>query len=149
MAEVHAMAFLDRLESLDFHELGAAIRRWRSFVDDAWFEAERALAQAVYDTRAFGAQRRVIDRLSDLFRRARWFTLQAPGAVIGASDASGQYVATLAALALLVREALSGEQFKLLYRTFAPLIPLPTIPVDERDTERDTERVRVGHRSTA
>src|SRR3954454_2317777 len=103
------MAFLDRLEALDLRDLGAAIRRWHSFVGDKWFEAERALSQAISDTHAHRAQRRIIDRLSELFRLARWFTPEAPGAVIGASDASGQYVATVASLALLVREALPGE----------------------------------------
>jgi hypothetical protein len=124
MAEAHAMTFLDRLGALKFEQLGAAVRRWQSLAGAAWFDAERSVARAILAARAHAAQERLIDRISELFRRARWFTAQAPGAVIGASDASGQYVTTIAALALLVCEELPPGDFELLYRPFAAMIPL-------------------------
>ena len=49
---------------------------------------------------------------------------QAPELRVQASEASGQYLATLAMLALLVRDRLEPSAFAMLYQPFAPHIAL-------------------------
>ena len=68
MAEAHAMTLLNRLEALEFEQLGVPIRHWQSLAGAAWFDAERSVARAVHAARAHTAQDRLVDRISELFR---------------------------------------------------------------------------------
>ena len=117
-------AFLRRLEALEFDELGVAIRIWREELSDGWHEADQAVATAIRDTNRHHQQEMVLEALYDVFRRAPWFSAEQPGARIAASDATAQYVATTALMALLVRDRLAPEHLEVLYRPFSSLIPL-------------------------
>ena len=48
--------------------------------------------------------------------------------MVAGSDAAAQYVATIASLALLVRDALSTADFETLYSPFQGLIPVEALP---------------------
>ena len=121
-----ASKFLGRLAQLDLATLGKAVDAWRHAVTsatDAWFEAEGAVAQGVLRSHRHREQEVLLGHMTDLFRRAAWFKREAPGARIHSSEAGAQYVATLAMLALLVRDQLREQDFELLYRPFAQVIP--------------------------
>jgi hypothetical protein len=120
-------SFLRRLAQLSLSELGAAIHTWRAAVAEAphaWFEAEEAVASAISAHHRHEAQELFLERIADVFRRAPWFDADAPGALIRAAEPGGQYVATLAMLALLVSDRLTPERLCLLYRPFARSIPI-------------------------
>jgi hypothetical protein len=121
-----ATKFLGRLAQLDLAALGVAIHAWRAAVvasGEAWFAAEESVARAIRNTRRYDEQEVLLRHVTELFRRARWFVPTAPGARIRATEASGQYVATTAMLALLVADQIATADFELLYRPFATLIP--------------------------
>ena len=117
-------AFLRRLEDLDFEDLGSAIRIWREELSDGWHEADRAVAAAIRDAERHREQERVLEALYDVFRRAPWFTAEQPGPRVAAADATAQYIATSALLALLVCDRVAPGHLETLYRPFATLIPL-------------------------
>jgi len=122
-----ASKFLGRFAQLDLLTLGDAIHRWHRTVTedgDAWFEAEDAVAQAVHDARRHPDQEILLRHMADLFLREPWFTAAQPGARIRAAEPAGQYVATLAMLAVLVRDRLDPQEFELLYRPFASVVPV-------------------------
>jgi hypothetical protein len=124
---VSAAKFLGRLAQLDLDALGQAIHAWRDVVVDSgenWFAAEASVARAIRDGGRHDEQETLLRHITDLFRRARWFTPSAPGARIRATEASGQYVTTTAMLALLVADQILAPEFELLYRPFANLIPV-------------------------
>ena len=127
-------AFLHRLEALGFDELGLAIRVWREELSDGWHEADRAVAAAIRDAERHREQETLLEALYDVFRRAPWFTSMLPGTREAASDATAQYIATSALLALLVRDRLAPGYLETLYRPFATLIPLSDLgrPSDGR-----------------
>lgn len=117
-------SFLERLEALDMEQLRQAIRTWREELSDGWHEADQAVATAMRDSRRHEEQEAVLEALYEVFRRAPWFTAEHPGARIAASDATAQYIATSALLALLVCDRLAPEYLHTLYQPFASLIPL-------------------------
>lgn len=119
-----ASKFVGRFAQLDITSLGASIHAWQHSADEQWFEAEAQVAKAIGDTRRYSEQEILLSNIAEVFRRASWFRGAEPGASIGASDASAQYVGTLAMLALLVRDRLRPEQLELLYRPFAHSIPI-------------------------
>ncbi len=124
---VAASKFLGRLAQLDFATLAAAIRDWREAMrlsSREWFVAEEAVAREITATGRYPDQERLLAHMVDVFRRAAWFTSAEPGANVGATDASGQYVATIAMLALLVRDRLRPGEFDVLYQPFARRIPV-------------------------
>jgi len=124
---VSAAKFLGRLAQLDLDALGTAIHAWRAAVvasGGAWFAAEESVARAIRNGRRYEEQEALLHHITDIFRRARWFVPSAPGARIRATEASGQYVATTAMLALLVADQIAPGDFELLYRPFAELIPV-------------------------
>jgi hypothetical protein len=127
-------AFLRALAALSFADLGRAVARWRAIAGgDAWHRAEDAVARAIADTRRHDEQRRVLEPLYSVFRRATWFSACEPGTLIPGSDASAQYVATIAVFTLLVRDRLDPEAFQLLYEPFAEVVPLRSIDGDPDD----------------
>jgi hypothetical protein len=119
--------FLGRLSQLDLDALGNAVHAWRSAVaasSDAWFAAEESVARAITSGRHHDEQEVLLRHITDLFRRGPWFKPDAPGARIGAVEASGQYVATTAMLAVLVYPEIEAREFELLYHPFARLVPV-------------------------
>jgi hypothetical protein len=118
-----AAKFLGRIAQLELEQLGVAVQAWHSAVGRDWFAAEDAVAQAVIDSARAAEQEVLLEHIAQLFRSVPWFTPEEPGARVNASEPSGQYVTTLAMLALLVRDRLSPAEFELLYRPFATLIP--------------------------
>jgi hypothetical protein len=121
---VAAMAFLDAVARLRFEEWGPIIARWRAVaVSDSWFAAEAASAGEIRGDLLHVMQDEIVARIYALFKQAPWFTASAPGARIGALEPAGQYVATVAAIALLVGESLAEEELATLYAPFEQAIP--------------------------
>ena len=126
-----ATEFVARVAKLDFDDVRGFIRGWHRVVGtdaEAWFAAEAAIAAAVLRSGRQGEQRQLLVRVADVFTHAVWYRLARAGLTpesrIGATEASGQYAATLAMLALLTRDQLSERDFALVYAPFAALIPV-------------------------
>jgi hypothetical protein len=110
-----------------------AVAAWRASMHDdaaAWFAAEEAVARAVVTSGRHHEQRPLLIPLAEAFAHGVWYrgypeaTLgDAPELRVHATEASGQYLGTLAMLALLVRDHVEPATFDLLYRPFARLIP--------------------------
>lgn len=126
-AALAARKFLGRLAQLGLDDLGATVRRWHGLVGTRWFDAEAALTQAMHETDRYAQQESWLGELAAIFQRRPWFSRSMPGIDIGASDASSQYVATIAMLALLVRDQMSAADFALLYEPFAAVIPIEAL----------------------
>jgi len=95
----------------------------------AWFAAEDVVAQAIVAAGRQREQRPLLMQVADVFAHDVWYGAggrrgPAPGARARATEASGQYVATLAMLALLVRDHLEPAALELVYRPFAAAIPV-------------------------
>jgi len=119
-----ARKFLGRLALLDLQQLAVAIHQWHRLVGSAWFDAEADLARAMRDSHRNAERNSWLEEMAGIFRQKAWFTSLEPGTLIGASDASAQYVATTAMLALLARDYLAPPYFQMLYNPFAELIPI-------------------------
>jgi hypothetical protein len=126
-----ASKFVERVLHLDAEAARAAIQAWHLAMrseSGAWFAAEQAAAHAVLATGRSAEQETLLDNIADFVRRV-WYAgaigqpPQTPERRVGATEASAQYVATVAMLALLVRDHLPATQFAVLYRPFATLIP--------------------------
>jgi hypothetical protein len=129
-----ALRFVGRLALLDHEAVRDAVVAWRESMRDdasAWFAAEEAVARAVVTSGRHHEQRPLLIPLAEAFAYSVWYrgrpqlTLgeSAPELRVHATEASGQYLGTLAMLALLVRDHLDAATFDLLYRPFAALIP--------------------------
>ena len=128
-----ARKFVGQLAQLDLDAVRAAVASWHQTMraePQAWFAAEAALGQAVVTSGRRGAQEPLLMEVAQAFARAVWYGPEArraqalaPELRTGASEATGQYLATLAMLALLVRDHLEAATFALLYRPFAAIIP--------------------------
>jgi hypothetical protein len=96
----------------------------------AWFAAEAAVASAVATSGRRDAQAGLLVQVAEAFAYGVWYgagaasTDAAPETRVGATEASGQYLATVAMLALLVRDHLDPRTFEVLYRPLAAPIPL-------------------------
>ena len=139
-AHGQALKFIGRLALLDHGGVTSSIRSWHALMrheSEAWFTAEEAVARAVVDSGRHGMQQPLLMHVAEAFAYRVWYRGQpdpasgaaAPGAPapelrVQATEASGQYVATVAMLALLVRDHLDASTFALLYRPFADLIPV-------------------------
>ena len=127
---IPASKFLGRLSLLDIESLGEAIHLWHRTATesgDEWFSAEASIADAVHASRRYTEQDVLLRHMSTLFLESSWFTSAQPGVRIRASEPSAQYVATIAMLAVLVRDRLTITAFELLYRPFSKLIPVDTL----------------------
>ena len=132
-----ANAFVARVAELDHDGVRTFIRGWHRVVGadaEAWFDAEAAVAAAVVRSGRQADQRPLLVRIADVFTNAVWYRLArarvTPEAHIGATEASGQYSATLAMLALLARDHLAEHHFALVYLPFASLIPAEELGAD-------------------
>jgi hypothetical protein len=117
-------AFFSRLRALPFQDLGRVVATWRALVTEGdWHEAEDRLSVAITQTRRFPEREHVLEQLYQHFRRSPWFTERQPDSRIPGSDASAQYVTTIALFALLVCDRLSAHDFDVLYSPFVEFIP--------------------------
>lgn len=120
--------FLERLCELDLAQWADVVRAWRDTLrrTDAWTSAEDAVGDAIARTGRHDEQWVLQDRLHERFKRTPWFTnRQSPSAA--GTEAAAQYLASSAAFALLVADALSREELRTLYAPFAGVVPLPEL----------------------
>ena len=126
-----ATKFVGRVSLIDADTLRTVVATWHDVMrteSETWFAAERATAEAIVAAERTGEQGELISELSDHFLRRVWYRA-APGHAprtperrVGATEASGQYVATLAMLALLVRDHIAAREFDVLYSPFVQII---------------------------
>jgi hypothetical protein len=140
----NAMAFVNRLGQLDVAELAVVGRTWRTIVaadPPAWFAAEGSVGHAVRATGRQLMQESLLEELSDVVRRRGWWRLDRIESPEGQAltEAGVQYAATLAAIAVLVRDVVPAGEFELIYSPFMPVVPVPE--TDER-VDRDAEPSR-------
>ena len=127
-----ALKFVGRLAQLDLDAVCAVVASWHQTMrveTDAWFAAEEAVGEAIVASGRRAEQEPLLLYVAQAFARAVWYgpdgrrAVVAPERRVGATEATGQYLATLAMLALLVRDHLEAATFDLLYRPFAAHIP--------------------------
>jgi hypothetical protein len=133
-----ARRFVGRLAQLDPEAVYTSVQTWREAMREelgAWFAAEETVGRAVVASGRHEEQRPLLMHVAEAFAYGVWYgagyggrarlTLgeHAPELRVRATEASGQYLATLAMLALLVRDHLEPAEFEILYRPFAALIP--------------------------
>jgi hypothetical protein len=140
----NARAFVERLGQLDIAELEVVGRTWRTVVaadPPAWFAAEGSVGHAVRTTGRQLMQESLLEEFSDVVRRRGWWRLDRIESPEGQAltEAGVQYAATLAAIALLVRDVVPAREFELIYSPFVPVVPVPE--TDER-FHRDAETTR-------
>jgi len=126
--ETTAVAFVHQLARLDVDDLEAVGRRWRHTVTtnpSGWFAAESAVGRAVHATGRRMAQESLLEALSDVAKRRGWWRIDRIQTTDGRglTEAAVQYAATLAVIALLVRDVLSPGHFELVYGPFTPILP--------------------------
>src|SRR5687768_6819591 len=119
--------FLEAIERLTIEQWREVIAAWRTTVTDAWHDAGSAVAAAVTESGRRQAQEELLSELGDITRRMRWDHGEAVGNYTQAIESTAHYVASLAALALLVRDRLTRDEFDALYAPFVSVIPLATI----------------------
>jgi hypothetical protein len=126
-----ARKFVGRVAQLHLEGVRAAVETWRDLMRDeagAWFAAEEVVARAVVVSGRRGVQKELLLHVAEAFAHAVWYGGRAdaapPETRVRATEASGQYLATLAMLALLVRDRLDAGTFDVVYRPFAALVPL-------------------------
>jgi hypothetical protein len=119
--------FLERLSRLDAREWVIAARAYQAMSrDPAAAGADGALAAAFERTGREAARDAAVGPLVQLARAATAAAAAGP-ATAGVEDDALAEVALAAALALIVRDALSADDFMLMYAPFAELIPLATL----------------------
>ncbi|HUQ83634.1 MAG TPA: hypothetical protein VM076_20950 [Gemmatimonadaceae bacterium] len=123
---------MGRVSLLDADGLRTVVSVWHNVMraqTDVWFAAERATGEAIVTAGRAVEQEVLIGAISDHFLRRVWYRAapgqeaRTPERRVGATEATGQYVGTLAMLALLVRDQLAQADFDVLYSPFAELIP--------------------------
>jgi hypothetical protein len=119
--------FLEAIQRLTMDQWKEVIAAWRTTVTDAWHDADSAVAAAVSDSERRQAREDLLSELADITRRIRWNSGEPTGASAQATESTAHYVASLAALALLVRDRITRQSFDALYRPFMGVIPLATI----------------------
>jgi hypothetical protein len=128
-----ALEFVGHVSELDADKIRAAVNEWHQLMrtqSDAWFSAERSAGTGVLASKRTAEQRALLEKIAECvlqrvwYRNARGQLASTPEERVGSTEASGQYTATIAMLALLVRDYLDAREFELLYRPFAALIPL-------------------------
>lgn len=153
--------FLARLARLNHTEISAAVAAWRDGLrcTNAWYTAEDEVGDALTVTRRHDEEWRLQEHLYELFRRASW-RLERPVSptTTETSDAAAQYLASTAAFALMVADALSVQGLTTLYAPFAEVVPLGELGLDmlarrktrgQRSAEFDGECRAGGDRDSA
>jgi len=140
-----AAKFVGRVSQLDLETMRAAVLAWRELMataTEAWFAAERAAARAVQEAQRTAQQRTLLAQMADGVLHGVWYREarterdrrserdRRPELQVGATEASAQYVATVAMLALLVRDRISAGDFALLYEPFDAEVPLEALEHD-------------------
>jgi hypothetical protein len=135
--------FLERACALDLAQWADVVRAWRDTLrlTDAWAAAEDAVGDAITRTGRHDEQWRLQDRVHELFRASPWHTNARASSAPG-TEAAAQYLASTAAFALLVGDAIGGEALRTLYAPFSGVIPLAelALPVP-RSTDGPTGRL--------
>ena len=127
-----ASKFIGRVSQLDIGAVKTVVETWHQLMraeSDAWFAAEMAAARAVRESDRAAEQEVLLGHMADCVLNRVWYRPGggAPEEHVGATEASGQYVASVAMLALLVRDFLAPRDFALLYAPFARFIPLEAV----------------------
>jgi hypothetical protein len=120
--------FLARLCELDLAQWADVVRAWRDTLrrTDVWAAAEDAVGDAIARTGRHDAQWQLQERLYELFRASPWHTIPRANATPG-TEAAAQYLASSAAFALLMGDAIGSEALRTLYAPFAGVIPLAAL----------------------
>jgi hypothetical protein len=96
-------------------------------VTDTWHEADAAVAAAVAQSDRRQAREELLDELEDIIRM-RWDRGEpAAEAAQAMQRSSAHYIASVTALALLVGDRITRQEFDALYSPFTGVIPLTTI----------------------
>ena len=125
-----ALKFVGRVAQLSVDETGAVVETWREVMREAsgaWFDAEELVARAVIDSGRRDVQKGLLMHVAEAFAYGVWYGRgagAAPETRVRATESSGQYLATLAMIALLVRDHLDAATFEVAYRPFRSLIPV-------------------------
>jgi AcrR family transcriptional regulator len=119
--------FLEAIQRLTIEQWKEVIAAWRATVTDAWHDADSAVAAAVAANDRRQAREELLSELGDITRRIRWNGGETTGTSAQATESTAHYVASLAALALLVRDRIARQYFDALYHPFMGVIPLATI----------------------
>jgi hypothetical protein len=127
-----AAKFVGRVAQLDHDAVREVVATWRQSMRaayDSWFAAEDAVAQAIASSGRHVEQRPLLMHVADAFSQRVWpgGGDERSGAAerhVHATEASGQYLATLAMLAVLVRDHLDAATFDQVYEPFGRLVPI-------------------------
>jgi hypothetical protein len=119
--------FLEAIQRLTIGQWREVIDAWRATVTDAWHDAGSAVDAAVQHGDRRQAREELLSELGDITRRTRWNNGERAGDTMQAIQSTAHYVASLAALALLVRDRITRQEFDALYHPFMGVIPLATI----------------------
>lgn len=119
--------FLEAIQGLTIAQWREVIEAWRTTVTDAWHDAGTAVAGAVMQSDRQQAREELLSELGEITRRTRWDRGESASNSTQAIESTAHYVASFAALALLVRDRIARHDFDALYSPFLGVIPLPTI----------------------
>lgn len=119
--------FLEATQRLTVEQWREVIAAWRATVTDAWHEADAAVAAAVAASERRQAREELLSELQDIIRRVRWNDADWTGSSREATESTAHYLASLAGVALLVRDRIAHREFDALYFPFMGIIPLATI----------------------
>lgn len=119
--------FLEAIQTLTIDQWQEVIEAWRSTVTDAWHDASFAVGAAVTESDRRQAREELLSELGDITRRMRWKDGDRPRDSAQAIESTAHYVASLAAVALLVRDRITRREFDALYLPFMGVIPPATI----------------------
>jgi hypothetical protein len=121
--------FLARLATLKLADYGDAVHTWRLELrrTDAWYAAEDAVGDAIARTGRHDECWHLQGRLYRLFRESAWHTQPRTPADAEGTEAAAHYLASTAAFALLLADAITPAELRTLYAPFARAIPLPEL----------------------
>ena len=119
--------FLEAIQRLTIEQWREVIEAWRTTVTDAWHDAGSAVAAAVTESNRRQAREELLSELGDITRRMRWDAGEAASTWTQPIESTAHYVASLAGLALLVRDRITRGEFDALYLPFTGVIPVATI----------------------
>jgi hypothetical protein len=119
--------FLEAIQRLTIEQWREVIGAWRTMVTDAWHDASAAVAVAVTESDRRQAREELLSELGEITRRVRWNGGEGAGSFTQPIESTAHYVASLAGLALLVRDRIPRQNFDELYLPFMGVIPEATV----------------------